>query len=112
MTGKTVTGDTAVIKPGHMPSHCSMAIITLVVTADVIHRLAGSIDIVMATATQNRRTGKAPIDMALITLDIAVFASQRKSSGKVIILCGCRQCRIDKQLAERHQKQQQPGKMA
>lgn len=111
VAGKTVTRYRAVIEPGDMPSHRGMAIIALVIAADMVHRLARGIGIVMTTVTQQGSAREASIDVALIALDVFVFACQRKAGGEVIVVGGYSQCLIREESAKYCQKQHQPREL-
>ena len=86
VTGKAVSGDIAVIETGYMPAHRGVAIITFVITADVVHRFTRGVRIIMTAITQHGRACKPPIDMALITLNIAVLTSKRKPGGEMVVI--------------------------
>lgn len=90
VTGKTVTGNTTVIKAGHMPADRGMAVVALVITADVVHRLACGIGIVMTPVTQHGRACKLSCVVALVTLHIAMLAGERKSCGEMVVISGYR----------------------
>lgn len=90
VTGKTVTGNTAVIKAGHMPADRGMAVVALVITADMVHRLACGIGIVMTAVTQHGGSGELSCVVALVTLHIAMLAGEWESCREMIVIRGYR----------------------
>lgn len=86
VTGETATLDGTVIETGHMPADCGMAIITAVVTLNVIDRLTGRIGIVVAAVTHHRCALELPLVMTLIALHVAMFTSERKAGFKMVEL--------------------------
>ncbi|PVV06844.1 MAG: hypothetical protein B6D82_17300 [gamma proteobacterium symbiont of Ctena orbiculata] len=99
------------IEPGHMPTHRGMAIIALVIATDMVHRFARGIGIVMTAVAQHGSAREASINVALIALDDAVLACQRKSGGEMIVIRGNSQCLIREESAKHCQKQQQPREL-
>ncbi len=90
VAGKTVTGNAAVIKAGHMPTDRGMAVVALVIAANVIHRLACGIGIVMAPVTQYGGSSELSCVVALVTLHIAMLAGERKPCGEMVVISGYR----------------------
>lgn len=86
MTGETATLNGTVIETGHMPADCGVAIVTAVVTLNVIDRFTGCIGIVMAAVTHHRRALELPLVMTLIALHVAMLTGERKTGFKMVEL--------------------------
>lgn len=85
MAAKAIIGDAVMIEACQFPIGGGMAVITLIITLNVIGGLARGLGIVVASATAYRRPHEDPADMATVTLHISMTAGQRKAGGKVVI---------------------------
>lgn len=86
VTGEAATLDGTMIETGYMPADCGMAIITAVITLNVINRFTSRISIVMATVTHHRCALELPFVMTLIALHIAMLTGERKAGFKMVEL--------------------------
>jgi hypothetical protein len=88
MTIRAITGNTAVIESGPLPTRCDVAVITLLIAADMVWCFAARANAVVALFTL---MGGADEDTVLMTLDalhFPMFTSQGKAGGKVIKTIG------------------------
>jgi hypothetical protein len=88
MAGKTVAGNSTVIKSGYMPAYCGMTIVALIITIDVTHRLASGIGIVVTAVTQHRSACELSFVVALIARHVAMLAGKWKSGGEMVVIGG------------------------
>lgn len=63
-----------------------MAVIALIITVDVIYRLASGISIVVTTVTQHGRSHELTIVMALVTLHVSMLAGEWESGGEMVVI--------------------------
>jgi hypothetical protein len=87
VTGEAIPRNATVIKSRHMPTHRSMAVIALIITTDMIHRLSGRVAIVVTTIAQYGCPGELTLVMALVTLNITMLTREWKASGKMVVIC-------------------------
>jgi hypothetical protein len=102
-----VTRDITVIETGATPGGGGVAVSALIIALHMIRVFAFRSDTVVAAFAVIGRTGEQPIEMAAIALNIAVTASQREASGKMIEFTDRR---IGYRALQSDEAEQQPGK--
>jgi hypothetical protein len=84
MTGETATGYSAVVKPGHMPANSGVAIVTTIITTNMVDGFTGGIGIVMTAVAHHWGTLKLTFVVTLIALNVAMLTGQGKSSFEMV----------------------------
>jgi hypothetical protein len=102
-----VTRDITMLETGATPGGGGVAVSALIIALHMIRVFAFRSGTVVAAFAVIGRTGEQPIEMAAIALNIAVTASQREASGKMIKFTDRR---IGYRALQSDEGEQQPGK--
>lgn len=86
MTGEAATAYRTMVKPGYMPTNGGVAVVTTVITANMVDRFASGTGLVMTAVAYHRRTLKLTFVMTLIALNVAMLTSERKSGCEMVEL--------------------------